>query len=334
MLGDVARVQLGAAVDGVAVALNDDRELHCASSGLRIGGGRRRTVRRLRATRSAAVRCDRPSGDGSASWSDSWPRIRVTVGLSGRRIRSGVGPAPMTFAADAAAAAARGGAAGGGCAGRVLPVRRAGPLRRAAARARTARGVPARAPAAAPIAGCVGLGRPALGVRRGSAAGCCAPRSRRLLRCLVDDGALERARAPLVELEPARQRLDAHLQVLDLDARCASSRPRGCASPRSTADPARAARLRARASRSAYIVLSCDWMCSAWISGFGLKNSFRIGCSSLRIKRSGAAVRLEQRRRPRTRSSAARAARTAAARCGTARAGRSGRRAGRGTSRA
>ena len=37
-------------------------------------------------------------------------------------------------------------------------------------------------------------------------------------------------------------------------------------------------------------------MCSAWISGFGLKNSFRIGSSSLRIHRIGAAVRLEQRR--------------------------------------
>ena len=29
MLGDVARVQLGAAVDRLSVALHDDRELHC-----------------------------------------------------------------------------------------------------------------------------------------------------------------------------------------------------------------------------------------------------------------------------------------------------------------
>ena len=35
---------------------------------------------------------------------------------------------------------------------------------------------------------------------------------------LVGDDALERARAPLVELEAARQRLEPHLQVLDLDA--------------------------------------------------------------------------------------------------------------------
>ena len=31
MLGDVARVQLGAAVDRLTVALNDDRDLHCGS---------------------------------------------------------------------------------------------------------------------------------------------------------------------------------------------------------------------------------------------------------------------------------------------------------------
>ena len=43
-------------------------------------------------------------------------------------------------------------------------------------------------------------------------------------------------------------------------------------------------------------MFSRDWMCSAWISGFGLKNSLRSGVSSLRIQRSGAAVRLEQRR--------------------------------------
>ena len=32
MLGDVACVELGAAIDRVAVALNDDRQLHCGSS--------------------------------------------------------------------------------------------------------------------------------------------------------------------------------------------------------------------------------------------------------------------------------------------------------------
>src|SRR5581483_8746228 len=34
----------------------------------------------------------------------------------------------------------------------------------------------------------------------------------------IDDDALERARAPLVELQPAGERLDAHFQVLQLDA--------------------------------------------------------------------------------------------------------------------
>ena len=31
MLGDIPRVQLGAAVDRLAVALDDDRDLHCGS---------------------------------------------------------------------------------------------------------------------------------------------------------------------------------------------------------------------------------------------------------------------------------------------------------------
>ena len=35
----------------------------------------------------------------------------------------------------------------------------------------------------------------------------------------------------------------------------------------------------------AFRALSSDWMWSAWISGFGLKNSFRIGFSSFRIQR-------------------------------------------------
>jgi hypothetical protein len=38
VLGDVARVQFGAAVDRRTVSLNDDRELHC-ESGSRAGGG-------------------------------------------------------------------------------------------------------------------------------------------------------------------------------------------------------------------------------------------------------------------------------------------------------
>ena len=38
VLGDVARVQLGAAVDRLAVALNDDRDLHCASGSDPAGG--------------------------------------------------------------------------------------------------------------------------------------------------------------------------------------------------------------------------------------------------------------------------------------------------------
>ena len=41
------------------------------------------------------------------------------------------------------------------------------------------------------------------------------------------------------------------------------------------------------ASRSAFIAFRRDWMWSAWISGFGLKNSLRIGNSSFRIHRIG-----------------------------------------------
>ena len=46
------------------------------------------------------------------------------------------------------------------------------------------------------------------------------PRSGAAVRrpAFVDDRAFERARAPLVELEPAGERLDAHLEVLHLDA--------------------------------------------------------------------------------------------------------------------
>ena len=62
--------------------------------------------------------------------------------------------------------------------------------------------------------------------------------------------------------------------------------------------------------RSALRWFSSAWMCSAWISGFGLKNSFRSGLSSVRSQRIGAAVRLVERRPPRTRSSAAAARRS------------------------
>ena len=106
------------------------------------------------------------------------------------------------------------------------------------------------------------------------------------LRRLVDDDALERPCAPLVEVEPAGQRLDAHLEVLDLDAQprrfddevvnqlvIQLIDPRACFASCFALD---------------VIVFSRDWMCSAWMSGFGLKNSLRIGCSSLRIQRSGA----------------------------------------------
>jgi hypothetical protein len=37
-------------------------------------------------------------------------------------------------------------------------------------------------------------------------------------RWFVDDDAFERAGATLVEFQPARQRLDAHLEILDFDA--------------------------------------------------------------------------------------------------------------------
>src|SRR5258706_5047583 len=39
MFGDVPRVELGSAVDRLAVALDNDRELHCGSSGPERAGG-------------------------------------------------------------------------------------------------------------------------------------------------------------------------------------------------------------------------------------------------------------------------------------------------------
>ena len=59
------------------------------------------------------------------------------------------------------------------------------------------------------------------------------------------------------------------------------------------------------------VVVQLDWMCSASISGFGLKNSFRIGCSSLRIQRDEAAAATRRASCPRTRSCGASSTRRA-----------------------
>ena len=70
--------------------------------------------------------------------------------------------------------------------------------------------------AAAAAAACIAAAGPA----DAAAARGARPLRRRFVRfCgLVDDGAFERARAAFVELQPARDRLDAHLQVLHFDA--------------------------------------------------------------------------------------------------------------------
>ena len=107
---------------------------------------------------------------------------------------------------------------------------------------------------------------------------------------LVHDGAFDRTCPTLVELEPARQRLDAHLQILHLDAQGGWSPSRGLHHLVLQLIEGVALAASRFASRSAIVTFSFDWMFNAWISGFGLKNSFRIGCSSRRMKRSGPRV--------------------------------------------
>ena len=108
---------------------------------------------------------------------------------------------------------------------------------------------------------------------------------------LVLHDALERTRAPLVEVQPARQRLDAHLQVLHFDAE-----PRDL--DRQVVHQLVAERFRSSMPTAAAsaCVLTFDWMCSACVILSGLKNSFRIGLQQLPQLAQHAAVRLVERR--------------------------------------
>ena len=213
MFGDVSSVKLGAAVDGGAVALNDDRELHCASS-----------VRSRRDPKSAAdgsprrrwfvpARLDRVVGGRLPT------RLlcgRRSVGQRHRPHDVGRRRAAAAAAPPAPAPAALTWSLGAGW----LTARRRRLL------ARTASG-----------ASGSGRGRNSAGGRgSGRCLEIAADRRRlldagvgRRLRRLVDHGAFEHARPAFVELETAGQRFDPHLEVLHLDAHASWLRARGCA---------------------------------------------------------------------------------------------------------
>ena len=203
VLGDVAGVQLGAAVDVGAVALHHDSELHCAEgsgsspeSSLSAVAGRiiveicvGRVVRRAhqRSGRHAAACRSLPA--------TPLPSARLLL-PSPRRCAAAATPASTPSAATASSGIRLAG----------LFLGRGPRLRR------------------------LHLSRLRLQTMRGGGGGCWAlvrTRSRLLwlargpgARPILDD-AFERPRAPLVEVHPARQRLQPHLEiaVLDADAR-------------------------------------------------------------------------------------------------------------------
>ncbi len=132
MLGDVARVQFGAAVDRLAVALDDDRELHwlvgSGSPAVRPESARPGACQRWTPGRSTD-RCDRLRPCRRTrrarlrqlwSTSASMPPSTAPVAV---RTRPSPGPgrgAPIDSAADPPAAPPAAPAAAAGCAGRDL----------------------------------------------------------------------------------------------------------------------------------------------------------------------------------------------------------------------
>ena len=90
-------------------------------------------------------------------------------------------------------------------------------------------------------------------------------------RAILDD-AFERARAPLVEVQPAGHRLDPHLQVLDLDAE-----------PRGLEHEVVNQLVVERVERCVVRVVQLRLDVQRLDQRVGLKNSFRIGFSSLRM---------------------------------------------------
>ena len=194
VLGDVARVKLGAAVNRLTVSLYDDRELHCSSSdppcpelGRRVRGPRRpcgpeSETGAGRARRSGVRRHD-PCGE---------PAGRAHDG-GGWRAAAPAAPAPAALAA--LTGAFRGDAGPG--AGRRRSRRPELPDTGRALRT-----------------GWAGRVRDRASADRGR------PRSLPLFIGLrpVQHGAFERPCAPLAEVDPGIQRLHAHPEVLDLDA--------------------------------------------------------------------------------------------------------------------
>ena len=208
VLGDVARVQLGAAVDVGAVALHDDGELHCAESGPSsspesssryrsvesLSSSRRRIGRGIAVRRRRRVCPARRSSGAPAAAMFSPASVRGRPGVRGAA--AGVGARCSSHRAWLVGAGRRrcwlrllsGRQRGAGCEQVTAPLR-AGGWRRPVV-----------------LAAAVG-GRSRL-----------AGRSR--ARPVLND-VFERARAPLVEVHPARQRFEPHLQIsiLDADAR-------------------------------------------------------------------------------------------------------------------
>ena len=222
MFGDIAGMQLGAAVDVGAVALHDDSELHCAE-----GSGS-----------SPESSLSDPASAGPSSKSVSAPRPvrRLPWGRHAAALESSETPAPRRPSAAMPSPGVR-----------PRPPRRPRRLRRrrravfdslagsvglplrALARCRRPLPRPAPAPAVAPgaaVAVTIAPAAVALDLLR---------LARRPGAGPVLDDAFQRPRAALVEIHPARQRFQPHLEVLDSRCRRASARARGCAPARSRA---------------------------------------------------------------------------------------------------
>ncbi len=222
--GDVARVQLGAAVDVRAVALDDDRELHESESAALAG-----IAPALARRRGALVSCPRrgwwrPPGAvvrGAASALARRPRRRL--GAASAPSSAARRPRGASRARRSSVRSTRSRVAGPGPERALSPSRVEGPLPPSAPLRPVARPAPSTPPPAprTPFR-LLGLGpRPLRPAALAPAAGGC---SGGTAPAPVLHDPFERARAPLVEVEPARHRLDAHLEVLHLDAEPRQSR--------------------------------------------------------------------------------------------------------------
>ena len=105
MFGDVARVQLRAAVDRLAVALNDDRELHCGSGSGPDRAPSRSTAPSSRRLRLGSVRTRVPPGGSPAVGAGRASVAGAAIAGRGHRRRAPAAGARWRAAAPAAGAA-------------------------------------------------------------------------------------------------------------------------------------------------------------------------------------------------------------------------------------